>query len=56
MLLPRILALTLALAPAVSQAALFAEDSVVKMIGAKQFKKAMKENVRCRKLVLRTSD
>ncbi|EKM50584.1 uncharacterized protein PHACADRAFT_263943 [Phanerochaete carnosa HHB-10118-sp] len=45
MLLPRILALTLALAPALSHAALFTDDSVVKMIDAKQFRKAMKENI-----------
>lgn len=45
MLLPRLLALTLALAPAIVQAGLFPEDSTVKMLDAKGFRKAMKENV-----------
>ncbi|GJF00285.1 disulfide isomerase-like protein [Phanerochaete sordida] len=45
MLLPRILALTLALAPAFVQAGMFPEDSTVKMLDAKGFRKAMKQNV-----------
>lgn len=47
MLLPQLLALTVALAPTLVSAALFPKDSLVKMIDAKQFKKVMKENV-CR--------
>lgn len=47
MLLPPLLAATLALAPALVSAGLFPKDSLVKMIDAKQFKKVMKENVRC---------
>lgn len=45
MLLPQLLTLTLALAPALVSAALFPKESLVKMIDAKGFKKAMKENV-----------
>ena len=46
MLLPQLLALTLALAPAFVSAALFPKDSMVKQVDAKGFKKMLKENVR----------
>lgn len=46
MFLPHLLALTLALAPALVSAAIFPPDSLVKMLDAKGFKKVMKENVR----------
>ena len=48
MLLSQWLAVTVALASAPNfvSAALFPKDSLVKMIDAKGFKKAMKENVR----------
>lgn len=45
MLSPQILALAFALAPSLVSAALFAPDSLVKVIDAKGFKKAMKANV-----------
>ena len=45
MLLPQLLTLVLAVAPAVVQAGLFPEDSLVKMIDAREFRKVMKENV-----------
>lgn len=45
MLLPQIIAVTLALAPSLASAAIFPKDSQVKMIDAKGFKKAMKQNV-----------
>ena len=48
MLLPQLLALALAVGPAIVQAALFPEDSLIKMIDAKGFRKAMKQNVRRR--------
>ncbi|KII86004.1 hypothetical protein PLICRDRAFT_144787 [Plicaturopsis crispa FD-325 SS-3] len=44
MLLPQVLALTLALAPSFASAAIFPPDSLVKMIDAKGFRKAMREN------------
>ncbi|KIP03817.1 hypothetical protein PHLGIDRAFT_94318 [Phlebiopsis gigantea 11061_1 CR5-6] len=44
MLLPQLLVLTLAVGPALVQAALFPKDSLVKQLDAKGFKKAMKEN------------
>ena len=50
MLLPHLLTLTLALAPVFVQAGLFPKDSLVKMIDARGFKKAMKQNVSPRKL------
>ena len=46
MLLPQLLVLTLAVGPAIVQAALFPKDSLVKQLDAKGFRKAMKENVR----------
>ena len=45
MLLPQIIACTLVLAPSLASAAIFPKDSQVKMIDAKGFKKAMKQNV-----------
>ena len=45
MLSPQILAFAFALAPSLVSAALFAPDSLVKVIDAKAFKKAMKANV-----------
>jgi protein disulfide-isomerase A6 len=45
MLLAQLLTLTLAMAPAFVQAGLFPKDSLVKMIDAREFKKAMKQNV-----------
>ena len=46
MLSPQILAFAFALAPSLVSAALFPSDSLVKVIDAKGFKKAMKANVR----------
>ena len=51
MLLPQFLVLTLAVGPALVQAALFPKDSLVKQLDAKGFRKAMKENVRARMLL-----
>ena len=48
MLLLQIIAFTLALAPSLASAAIFPKDSQVKMIDAKGFKKAMKQNVSSR--------
>ena len=45
MLSPKILTLAFALAPSLVSAALFPPDSLVKVIDAKGFKKAMKANV-----------
>ena len=45
MLSSQILAFTFALAPSLVSAALFPSDSLVKVIDAKGFKKAMKANV-----------
>ena len=45
MLSPQILAFAFALAPSLVSAALFPPDSLVKVIDAKGFKKAMKANV-----------
>lgn len=45
MLSPQILTLAFALAPSLVSAALFPSDSLVKVIDAKGFKKAMKANV-----------
>ena len=45
MLSPQILAFAFVLAPSLVSAALFPPDSLVKMIDAKGFKKAMKANV-----------
>ena len=47
MLLPyfHLLALTLALVPSYVSAAMYPKDSLVKMIDARGFKNAMKENV-----------
>ena len=45
MLSPKTLALAFALAPSLISAALFPSDSLVKVIDAKGFKKAMKANV-----------
>lgn len=55
MLLPQLLVLTLAVGPAVVQAALFPKDSLVKMLDAKGFRKMMKQNVRRRACVSRSS-
>jgi protein disulfide-isomerase A6 len=46
-MLPQLLALTLALAPSLVSAAIFPADSLVKILDAKGFKNALKENV-CR--------
>lgn len=46
MLFTQLLALSLALSPNVVTAALFPENTLVKMIDHKGFKNAMKENVR----------
>jgi len=43
-MLPQLLVLTLALAPSLVSAAIFPSDSLVKMLDAKGFKEAMKEN------------
>jgi len=43
-MLPQLLALTLALVPSFAAAAIFPPDSLVKMLDAKGFRKAMKEN------------
>jgi hypothetical protein len=45
MLSPKILTLAFALTPSLVSAALFPPDSLVKVIDAKGFKKAMKANV-----------
>ena len=45
MLSPQLLALGFAMAPSLVSAAIFPPDSLVKMIDAKGFKKAMKTNV-----------
>lgn len=55
MLLPQLLVLTLAVGPAVVQAALFPKDSLVKMLDAKGFRKMMKQNVRRRGCASRSS-
>lgn len=46
MILPQLLTLGLVLGPLISHAAIFPPDSLVKVIDAKGFKKAMKQNVR----------
>lgn len=46
MMLPKLLALSLAVAPNLVNAAIFPQDSLVKMLDHKGFKQAMKENVR----------
>ena len=46
MMLPQLLALSLALAPNLVNAAIFPKDTLVKMLDHKGFKQAMKENVR----------
>lgn len=45
MMLPKLLALSLAVAPNLVNAAIFPQDSLVKMLDHKGFKQAMKENV-----------
>jgi hypothetical protein len=45
MLLFQIFAITLALAPSLTSAAIFPKDTHVKMLDAKGFKRAMKKNV-----------
>lgn len=45
MLLPHLLALTLALAPSLASAAIFPKDTLVKMLDPKSFKRVMKKNV-----------
>ena len=45
MVLPKLLALSLVVAPSFVQGAIFPEGSLVKMIDHKGFKTAMKENV-----------
>lgn len=45
MLLPQLLTLTLAVAPAFVQGAIFGKDSLVKMLDPRSFREVMKENV-----------
>ena len=45
-MLPQLLALTLAIAPAAVSAGLFPSNSLVKHLDAKGFRQALKENVR----------
>jgi len=45
MLLPQLLAVTLALSPSLVSAAIFPSNTLVKLIDEKGFRKAMKENV-----------
>lgn len=56
MMLPKLLALSLAVAPNLVNAAIFPQDSLVKMLDHKGFKQAMKENVRLQKYDLCISD
>lgn len=52
MMLTQLFVLSLTLAPNVVSAAIFPENSLVKMIGHKEFKEAMKQKVRA-DLILR---